>query len=55
MMAVIECKSAQPVLPPFYPADYLLFERPVDLEGLHPSVRETYGPSFKQLEEFDKV
>ena len=57
MMAVIECKGAQPktVLPPLHPADELLFGRPVDLEGLHPSVREIYGPGFKQLEEFDKV
>ena len=57
MMAVIECKSVQPrtVLPPLHPADELLFGRPIDLEGLHPSVREIYGPGFKQLEEFDKV
>ena len=57
MMAVIECKSTQPrtALLPLHPTDELLFGRLVDLEGLHPSVREIYGPGFKQLEEFDKV
>ena len=59
MMAIIECKSSQPraamLPPPLHPADELLFGRPIDLEGLHPSVKEIYGPGFKQLEEFDKV
>jgi len=56
MMAVIECKGAQPkTVLPLHPADELLFGRPVDLEGLHPSVREIYGSGFKQLEELDKV
>ena len=57
MMAIIEYKALRPAkpLPPLDPVDALLFGRPVDMEALHPAVREIYGPEFKHLEEIDKV
>ena len=58
MMAIIECKSIQPPkkpTKPVDPADELLFGKPVDLESLHPQVREVYAAGFKQLEEMDRV
>ncbi|KAG5637902.1 hypothetical protein H0H81_002730 [Sphagnurus paluster] len=57
MLTIIEYKDAKPrvALPPLEPADELLFGRPVDLESLHPQIREIYAPTFKQLEEMDKI
>jgi len=69
MMAVIECKAAlqqdlspssQPfakssALPPLDPVDAILFGRPMDVESLHPLVRDVYASGFKQLEEMDKL
>ncbi|KIL57768.1 hypothetical protein M378DRAFT_200701 [Amanita muscaria Koide BX008] len=42
-------------LPPLDPVDAILFGRPIDVESLHPSVREIYSSAFQQLEEMDKV
>ncbi|KDR74222.1 hypothetical protein GALMADRAFT_157490 [Galerina marginata CBS 339.88] len=59
MMAIIEYKASASVpkklKEPMHPVDELLFGAPLDLEGLHPLVREIYAPGFKQLEEMDKV
>lgn len=69
MMAVIECRAALMTvqgqrasqsyiatsLPPLEPADEIFFGRPMDLESLHPRVRDIYIGGFKQLEEIDKV
>ncbi|KAG2014196.1 hypothetical protein CC2G_011038 [Coprinopsis cinerea AmutBmut pab1-1] len=57
MMAIIEYKASQPKkpVPPPNPVDKILFGVPVDLESLHPQVREIYAPAFKQLEEIDKM
>jgi hypothetical protein len=57
MMAIIEFKASAPSkpTPPQDPVDELLFGTPLDLESLHPSVRDIYAPGFKQLEEMDKV
>lgn len=69
MMAVIECRAAlmthqgqtasqtyiKTPLPPLDLADEILFGRPVDLESLHPRVRDIYAGGFKQLEEIDKA
>ncbi|KAJ3531121.1 hypothetical protein NMY22_g8287 [Coprinellus aureogranulatus] len=58
MMAIIECKALPPQKKPTRPvdpADELLFGTPIDLESLHPLVREIYAPGFKQLEDMDKV
>ena len=58
MMSIIEFKALKPKgkeRPPPHPVDELLFGIPVDLDSLHPDVREIYAPAFKQLEETDKV
>ncbi|KAJ8508415.1 hypothetical protein ONZ45_g9302 [Pleurotus djamor] len=57
MLAVIELGAIKPKEPskPLDPVDKLLFGAPLDLESLHPQVRDIYAHSFKELEEFDKV
>ena len=57
MMAIIEYKSLRPKQPvlPLDPVDELLFGAPLDLNSLHPQVRDIYASGFKQLEEMDKV
>ena len=59
MIAIIECKGLkpkkQPPIPPLDPVDELLFGAPLDLDSLHPQVRDIYASGFKQLEEMDKV
>jgi len=58
MMAIIEYKASAPAEKPtcpLDPVDELLFGAPLDLESLHPSVRDIYAAGFKQLEEIDKV
>ena len=57
MIAIIEYKGLrlrQPI-PPLDPVDELLFGAPLDLDSLHPQVRDIYASGFKQLEEMDKV
>ncbi|KAH9963289.1 hypothetical protein BC827DRAFT_1194679 [Russula dissimulans] len=58
MMAIIELAGLQdkpPPLEPLHPVDEMLFGRRVDVEELHPTVREIYAPAFKQLDEMDKM
>ena len=57
MIAFIEYKASQPKtpLPPLTAADELLFGRPIDMQALHPTVRDIYAGTFRQLEELDKV
>ncbi|KAG6867671.1 hypothetical protein C0993_012550 [Termitomyces sp. T159_Od127] len=57
MLRIIEYKDARPraPLPPLDPVDALLFGRPLDLSALHPRIRDIYAPTFKQLEEMDKI
>ena len=57
MMAIIEYKGLRPKqpIPPLDPVDELLFGAPLDLDSLHPQVRDIYASGFKQLEEMDKV
>ena len=57
MLAIIEYRGSNPPasLPVLDPVEKLLFGRPVDLEALHPQVREIYADSFKQLDDMDKV
>ena len=57
MMAIIEYKGSRPKqqIPPLDPVDEMLFGAPLDLESLHPQVRDIYASGFKQLEEMDKV
>jgi len=42
-------------LSPLDPVDAILFGRPIDVESLHPLVRDVYASGFKQLEEMDKL
>ncbi|KAF8164737.1 hypothetical protein B0H34DRAFT_855276 [Crassisporium funariophilum] len=57
MMAVIEFKASTPkkTTRPMDPVDELLFGTPLDLESLHPQVRDIYASGFKQLDEMDKI
>lgn len=58
MMAVIESRAghrAKPELPPLDAVDELLFGREIDVNALHPQIREVYSDVFKQLEEMDNV
>ncbi|KAG6808652.1 hypothetical protein H0H87_012693, partial [Tephrocybe sp. NHM501043] len=56
MLTIIEYKDAKPKvpLPPLNPVDALLFGRPLELQALHPQIRDIYAPTFKQLDEMDK-
>ncbi|PPR06947.1 hypothetical protein CVT26_004136, partial [Gymnopilus dilepis] len=71
MMAIIEFKASlasansgtsgvgasvnKKLREPMHPVDELLFGPPVDLDSLHPAVRDVYASGFKQLEEADKI
>ena len=58
MMAVIEARamiSKKSSLPPLDPVDDLLFGREIDIDSLHPKIKEIYADSFKQLDEMDRV
>ncbi|KAH6890098.1 hypothetical protein BKA70DRAFT_1329027 [Coprinopsis sp. MPI-PUGE-AT-0042] len=60
MMAIIDYKAAasQPKKPApevVDPVDKMLFGVPIDLESLHPQVREIYASGFKHLDEIDKM
>ncbi|KAJ3554072.1 hypothetical protein NM688_g3294 [Phlebia brevispora] len=56
MMAVIAARGMtrdKVSLPPLDPVDNLLFGREIDINSLHPKIREIYSDTFKQLEEMD--
>jgi muramidase (phage lysozyme) len=58
MMAIIELAALQDrpaPPPPVHPVDEMLFGRPMDMEELHPAIREVYAPTFKQLDEMDQA
>ncbi|OSX60683.1 hypothetical protein POSPLADRAFT_1123667, partial [Postia placenta MAD-698-R-SB12] len=58
MMAIIELKASQQqkaAPPPQDPVDELLFGKQIDLNSLHPQVRDIYASTFKQLNEMDEV
>jgi hypothetical protein len=58
MMAIIEFKDkpAKPLdLPPLDPVDELFFGRDIDLDTLHPQIRDIYSSTFKELDEMDAV
>lgn len=57
MMTIIElsASSPKPSTPPMDPVDEMLFGRKLDLEALHPQIRDIYSGSFKQLNAMDKV
>jgi hypothetical protein len=58
MMAIVELaglRGRAPPLPKLDAVDELLFGRAFDVESLHPLVREIYAPSFRQLDDMDRV
>jgi hypothetical protein len=57
MMTIIELVGSSPRSPavPMDPVDEFLFGRKLDIESLHPQVRDIYSESFKQLEAMDKT
>ncbi|KAH6903032.1 hypothetical protein BKA70DRAFT_1515480 [Coprinopsis sp. MPI-PUGE-AT-0042] len=60
MMAIIDYRAAasQPKKPApevVDPVDKMLFGVPIDLESLHPQVREIYASASKHLDEIDKM
>lgn len=58
MMAIIELAGLQDKPPPpesVHPIDEMLFGRQIDVDELHPTIREVYAPAFKQLDEMDQV
>lgn len=59
MMAIIELTSLRdnpPPPEPVHPVDEMLFGRPpVQMDELHPAIREIYAPTFKQLNEMDEA
>jgi hypothetical protein len=57
MMTIIQLSgsSPKPPVPPMDPVDELLFGRELDIESLHPQVRDIYAESFNQLEAMDKT
>ena len=57
MMAVIEIASSikRNKEPPLHPIEELLFGKSVEVQSLHPDIREIYSGAFQQLDEMDKV
>ncbi len=58
MMAVIETRGMlrkRSQLPPLDAVDELLFGREIDMNSLHPQIKEIYSDTFKQLAEMDNV
>lgn len=58
LMAVIMSRAghrAPPDFPPLDPVDDLLFGRELDMDAIHPQIRDIYSGVYKQLEEMDNV
>jgi hypothetical protein len=58
MMAIIELSGLQDKpapLPPLNPVDEMLFGRPLNLDELHPAIKEIYAPTLKQLDEMGQA
>ncbi|THG98613.1 hypothetical protein EW026_g3614 [Hermanssonia centrifuga] len=58
MMAVIETRGMlrkRSQLPPLDAVDELLFGREIDMNSLHPQIKEIYSDTFKQLAEMDNA
>ncbi|OCH84519.1 hypothetical protein OBBRIDRAFT_397822 [Obba rivulosa] len=58
MMSIIEARASQykiPDSPPLDPVDELLFGKILDLNALHPDIRDIYAGTFKQLDDMDEV
>ncbi|KAJ3729959.1 hypothetical protein DFJ43DRAFT_1082981 [Lentinula guzmanii] len=66
MLAVIECRAMQPkaAIKPggrydrdvaVDPVNDMLFGRPIDMDSLHPKIRDIYADSFKRMAEMDEM
>ena len=58
MMAIIELSGLQDKpapLPPLNPVDEMLFGRPLNLDELHPAIKDIYAPTLKQLDEMGQA
>ncbi|KAG6331524.1 hypothetical protein ID866_7566 [Astraeus odoratus] len=57
MMAIIEIASSvnRSIEPPLHPIEELLFGKSVEVQSLHPDIREIYSGAFQQLDEMDKT
>ena len=57
MLAVIEIAGTVVKLPepPLHPVEEMLFGRSIEVQSLHPDIREIYSGAFQQLDEMDKV
>ena len=58
MMAIIELAGLQDKPQPpesVHPIDEMLFGQQINVDELHPAIREVYAPTFKQLDEMDQV
>ncbi|KAF9224512.1 hypothetical protein BS17DRAFT_779958 [Gyrodon lividus] len=57
MMAIIEIAGTvmKAQEPPLHPVEELLFGRSVEVQALHPDIREIYSGAFQQLDEMDKT
>ncbi|KAH7930350.1 hypothetical protein BV22DRAFT_1101914 [Leucogyrophana mollusca] len=57
MMAIIEIAGKAPRVaePPVDHVEELLFGKHVDVQALHPEIREIYSGAFKQLDDMDKA
>jgi hypothetical protein len=58
MMAIIELAGLQDKPPPpepVHPVDEMLFGKPIQMDELHPAIRDIYAPTFRQLNEMDQA
>ena len=57
MLAIIEIAGTvvKPPEPPLHPVEEMLFGRSIEVQTLHPDIREIYSGAFQQLDEMDKV
>ncbi|KAF8127243.1 hypothetical protein EV363DRAFT_1223488 [Boletus edulis] len=57
MLAIIEIAGTviKPPEPPLHPVEELLFGKSIEVQTLHPDIREIYSGAFQQLDEMDKM
>ncbi|KAH7888215.1 hypothetical protein F5I97DRAFT_2058462 [Phlebopus sp. FC_14] len=57
MMAVIEIAGSvtRPPEVPLHPVEEMLFGKSIEVQSLHPDIREIYSGAFQQLDEMDKT
>ncbi|KAF9233531.1 hypothetical protein BU15DRAFT_90308 [Melanogaster broomeanus] len=57
MMAIIEISGTvlRPQEPSLHPVEEILFGKSIEVQSLHPDIREIYSGAFQQLDEMDKT